>query len=78
VSVPGNAVQQLGLVPFDTEALANNGKFTWGWGQWFLGVYNVAKTVPFPTNNVPANPALIVGWQQVSINGQTFYMPLYQ
>ena len=78
MSVPGNAVQQLGLVPTQTPVLASNGNFTIGWGLWFLAVYNAIKTIPIPTTNTPAHPATIIGWQQVSINGQTYYMPLYQ
>ncbi len=78
MNVPGNAVQQLGLVPIQTPVLANNENFTWGWGQWFQAVYNAIKTIPFPTTAVPVNPSVIVGWQQVTQNGETFYMPLYQ
>ena len=66
MSVPGNAVQQLGLVPFDTEALGNSGKFTWGWGQWFLAVYNAIKYLvsiaPVISSGMPVNPVTPVGW----------------
>jgi hypothetical protein len=78
LTVPGNAVQQLGLMPIQTPVLANNQNFTVGWGQWFLAVYNAIKTIPIPATNVPVNPAVVVGWQQVTVGGETYYMPLYQ